>query len=58
MTMNTFFRVKFKNSLTNKEYVVYNVRDDKTGYPQFLICDNGMWMYRSAKFFVPVEDDE
>lgn len=29
MMMNKLFRVKLKNSLTNKEYVVYNVRDDK-----------------------------
>lgn len=56
--MNKLFRVKFKNSLTNKGYVVYNVRNDKIGYQQFLICDNGMWIYRSAKIFVPVEDDE
>lgn len=30
---------------------VYNVRDDKNGYPQFLICEDGEWKYRSAKHY-------
>lgn len=32
---------------------VYNVRDDKNGYPQFLIYENREWKYMSAKYFVP-----
>ena len=32
---------------------VYNVRDDKNGYPQFLIYEYGEWKYMSAKYFVP-----
>lgn len=32
---------------------VYNVRDDKNGYPHFLIYENGEWKYVSAKYFVP-----
>lgn len=32
---------------------VYNVRDDKNGYPHFLIYENGEWKYVSAKHFVP-----
>ena len=31
---------------------VYAVRNDKNGYPQFLIYKNGQWMYKSAKHFV------
>ena len=34
---------------------VYNVRDDKNGYPHFLIYENGEWKYVSAKHFVPAE---
>lgn len=30
---------------------VYAVRDDKNGYPQFLIYENGEWKYVSAKHF-------
>ena len=30
---------------------VYNVRDDKNGYPHFLIYENGEWKYVSAKHF-------
>ena len=33
---------------------VYDVRTDKTGFPQFLIYDNGQWRYMSAKHFKPV----
>lgn len=30
---------------------VYAVRDDKNGYPQFLIFENGEWKYVSVKHF-------
>lgn len=30
---------------------VYSVRDDKNGYPQFLIYEDGEWKYRSAKYY-------
>ena len=30
---------------------VFNVRDDKNGYPHFLIYENGEWKYVSAKHF-------
>lgn len=30
---------------------VFNVRDDKKGYPHFLIHKNGEWKYESAKNF-------
>lgn len=32
---------------------VYTVRDDKNGYPHFLIYENGEWKYVSAKHFEP-----
>lgn len=31
------------------------MRDDKNGYPHFLIYENGEWKYVSAKNFVPAE---
>lgn len=34
-----------------KTVEVYAVRDDKNGYPHFLICENGEWKYRSAKYY-------
>lgn len=40
-----------------KKYKVRNVRDDGNGYPQFLILEDGQWKYKSAKYFVPVEDN-
>lgn len=30
---------------------VYDVRNDKNGYPHFLICEDGEWKYKSAKHF-------
>ena len=40
----------------NSEIVsVYSVRDDKNGYPHFLIHEDNEWKYVKAKHFVPVE---
>ena len=38
----------------SKHVKVYAVRDDKNGYPQFLIYENGEWKYRSAKYYCEV----
>lgn len=44
--------------LPMKKYVtVYNVRDDKKGYPHFLVCIDNQWRYISAKYFNPVEEN-
>lgn len=59
--MNCMFQVFERNSITynklNEDYEakrvnVYNVRDNKNGYPLFLIFDNG-WKWRSAKHYIP-----
>lgn len=42
---------KMYDKFTEEEFIVYKVRDDKSGYPQFLVRLNGVWMYRSAKHF-------
>lgn len=36
---------------------VYDVRINKTGYPHFLIYDDGQWKYMSAKHFKPVDEE-
>ena len=41
-----------------KQYLVYHIRDDHNGYPTFLIHEDGQWIYRSAKYFMPVENGE
>lgn len=33
--------------------IVYGVRDDKCGYPHFLIYENKEWKWEKAKRFVP-----
>lgn len=52
--MSCLFRVlrKSDDALIN----VYAVRDDKNGYPHFLICEDGEWKYVKAKYFY--EDQE
>lgn len=54
-TVNRKDNVEYDNNLgTSLSPVkVYNVRDDKNGYPQFLIYENGEWKYMSAKYFAP-----
>lgn len=58
--MKGLFSVYEKNSIewdkNLEDYIaktvnVYAVRDDKNGYPHFLICENGEWKYRSAKHY-------
>ena len=54
---NLMFYVKYKSDTGANPIKVYHIRDDKTGYPNFLILENGSWKYRSAKFFEVVEED-
>lgn len=58
--MKGIFQVIKKDSIEwndyNTEYdyevaEVFAVRDDKNGYPHFLIYENGEWKYKSAKYF-------
>lgn len=37
-----------------KRLTVYYIRDDKTGYPQFLVYLGNQWRYISAKHFEPI----
>lgn len=51
---NGLFSVLLKE--TDDIKFVYDVRTDKTGYPHFLVYDDGEWKYMSAKHFVPIEE--
>ena len=42
----------------NKRYMVYAVRDNKNGFPHFLIYRNNQWEYSCAKHFVPADTKE
>lgn len=62
--MKTMFQVRTKAIRVNENgdlvqplYKVHNVRDDGNGYPQFLIFEDGQWKYKSAKYFIPVEEN-
>ena len=53
--VNKLFYVKWKNQdkTCSAPVAVYNIRDDKSGYPHFLVHCSGRWDYVSAKYFVP-----
>lgn len=51
-------QVKFKDSMSTNVYTVYNIRNDKTGYPHFLLYIGRQWRYISAKHFIPLEEDK
>ena len=54
-TVNRKGNVEYDNNsgISLSSVKVYNVRDDKNGYPYFLIYENREWKYVSAKHFVP-----
>jgi hypothetical protein len=49
------FKVKFKEN--EKEYKVFNVKNDTKGYPHFLIYEDRQWLWKSAKHFTPVTEE-
>lgn len=40
-----------------KSYKIWSIRNDKKGFPHFLIYDNNQWKWQSAKHFKPIEED-
>lgn len=38
----------------SKWYKIYSIRNDKTGFPHFLIYDENQWKWQSAKHFKPI----
>lgn len=50
--MNELLKVRSKKD--SIVVPVYAIRDDKKGYPHFLIYTDGQWKYESAKHFEPV----
>lgn len=51
--MDCLFEVWKKNDECLTRTKVFAVRDDKNGYPHFLIFENNEWKYVKAKHFVP-----
>jgi hypothetical protein len=37
-------------------YRIYAIRNDKCGYPKFLIRADKAWYWRSAKHFIPTDE--
>lgn len=46
------------NKNNDKQYQVYDITYDKTGYPHFLIYKDGQWLRMSAKYFRPYTVDD
>ena len=53
--MSGLFQVLEKK--TNLVVFVYHVRDDKRGFPHFLVHRDNQWKYISAKYFEPLQED-
>lgn len=39
-----------------RAFVVYSVRNDKVGYPHFLMWEDNQWKWQSAKYFSSLEE--
>lgn len=44
------------NKTDNKEYEIFDITYDQSGYPQFLIYKDGQWIRMSANYFTPYYD--
>lgn len=55
--MNLKSDLYIKDKDTGKVYAVYSIRNDKNGYPHFLIYDREQWLWRSAKYYAPLRTD-
>jgi hypothetical protein len=54
--MSSLFEVWMKDGTFLERTKVFAVRDDKNGYPHFLIYELGEWKYVSAKHFIPIDE--
>jgi hypothetical protein len=48
----TMYKTKFSQS----SYEVFNIKNNKNGYPTFLIYERNQWIWIKAKYFKPVEE--
>lgn len=46
------------NKDNGKDYTVYDISYDNTGYPHFLVYENGQWIRMSAKHFRPYNGED
>ena len=49
------FELNYCYDGSDKKITVYDITYDKSGFPQFLIHDDGEWIRKSAKYFSPIE---
>lgn len=58
------FKIIYKEAHGNPENTkltilnVFSIRNDKNGYPQFLIYYDKQWKYVSAKYCIPLKQNE
>lgn len=48
---------EFIDCRNGKQYKIWSIRNDRKGFPHFLIYDNNQWKWQSAKHFKPIEED-
>lgn len=52
------YMFKVQKKCSDNKYMVYSIRNDKTGFPHFLIYTENQWKYVSAKHYIPVEEED
>ena len=48
---NVYVKKEYIAEFSKKRYKVYNIQNNKNGYPLFLIYDDNQWKYITAKKF-------
>ena len=46
-----YFRFRAYDTTTGQYEIIYDVSYNKSGYPMFLIYNDGQWIRKSAKYF-------
>ena len=46
------------DKITQKPVRVYKITRNSSGYPDFLVRENGEWRFRSAKHYITYEETE
>ena len=46
------------NKDNNKQYTIYDITYDNSGYPHFLIYKDNQWIRMSAKHFRPYNEED
>jgi hypothetical protein len=49
--------IEMYEKATGRKVIIYDITEDGHGYAKFLVRKNGAWVWRSAKHYIPVEEN-